>query len=379
MKVLSLSLDQHILDKESVVAVRNARYGEALELYTIIVPSDSSAIVALSPTTTVYGTGGKTRAVQFFNMLRLASSMMKKGGHDVITSQDTYYLGLIGFFLSRVYKAGHEVQVLGIEKLTPLRKLISKFTLSHAHSIRVLSLRLKKRLITEFGIKEDNMNLVPIYVEVSSLGFNASASFEEEQELKRHQAEFNENYGNRFNIVSVNRLVPIKNIPMQIEAVARLKDEFPQVLLHVLGDGPLKEELQKMIEERQISAHVILQGPRFKTDLGSFLTESDCFVLTSNFEGYGMVIVEAATAGAPIVMTDVGCAGEVVKDQESALVVPINDVDAYTEALRRMLTDESLRRRLKEKASQSVAELPTFDMVLQKYMGSWQHAALHKN
>jgi glycosyltransferase involved in cell wall biosynthesis len=77
-------------------------------------------------------------------------------------------------------------------------------------------------------------------------------------------------------------------------------------------------------------------------------------------------------------MTDVGCAGEVVKDEESALVVPVNDVDVYTEALRRMLTDEDLRVRLRDKASRSVAELPTFDMVLQKYIASWQHAA-HKN
>lgn len=380
MRILSLSLDPQILNKESVVAARTLRYGETAGTFTVIVPSVERAILALSPAVSVYGTGGGNKLTRLYRMFTIARSLLKKDAYDVISSQDTYFLGLLALFLGRIFHTGVEVQVLGIEKLSFFRKMLSQFVLRRAGSIRVLSLGLKKRLLKEFKLSEARMVLVPIYVDVSSLGFDAerqSPALQAKMELQRKA--FHDAYGDRFNIVSVNRLVPIKNIPMQIEAIARLNHEFPQIMLHILGDGPLHAELKEEIEKRGLSTHVLLHGYKSGAALSAYLTEGDCYVLTSDFEGYGMAVIEAATAGLPIVMTDVGCAGEVIKDGESGLVVPVEDADAFTQALRSVIADRALRERLRSGAQKCIAELPSFDTVLERYQASWQQALAHRS
>lgn len=379
MKILSFSLDPQILNKDSVVAARNVRYGEVLESLSIIVPSPEKKHVQLSSNTTVYGTGGRTKIAQFVRMAVLAWQRVHEEKCDVITAQDTYFLGLLGVLLSRYFHCGLEVQVLGIEKLNFFRKALSQFTLKRAGSIRVLSKGLWKRLVTEFGISEDRMVLVPIYVDVSSLGLSGIKSEEQKAELVHYTSHFDQQYGSRFNIVSVNRLVPIKNIPMQLCAIKEIAQKHPEVLLHIVGDGPEKESLEKEIKERGLSSHVILHGAKFGSELSAFFTQSDCFVLTSDFEGFGMVVVEAATAGTPIVMTNVGCAGEVVEDRVSALIVEPKDEEAFTQVLLHVIEDEELRTRLGQNAQRSIAELPTFDMVLDKYRASWEQALRNKH
>ena len=102
--------------------------------------------------------------------------------------------------------------------------------------------------------------------------------------------------------------------------------------------------------------------------------ECDCFVLTSDYEGWGMVIIEAATAGLPIIMTDVGCAGELIVDGESGLVVPPQDVPALTTAMRQVLTDPALRERLSIGSLHSLKQLPSFEQLLKEYRQNWELA-----
>lgn len=379
MKVLSLSLDPLILQKESVVASRCVRYGTIVDLYTVIIPTSKSGTVVHSTTCTAYGTGGTNKVSQLFSLWRTAVALIKKDSYDVISSQDTYFLGLAAWLLAKRYHLGLEVQVLGIEKMNFLRRLLTKFVLKKAGSIRVLSLGLKKRLMHEFNIPDIRMLLVPIYVDVSSLGFssaNLTQTFQDR--LDQNIRSFKEAYEGRFNIISVNRLVPIKNIQMQLEAMSMLKEKFPQILLHIIGDGPLQAELQKSISEKSLDDTVILHGFKSGADLSPFFTQSDCFVLTSNFEGYGMVVIEAATASLPIVMTDVGCAGEVIIDQESGLIVPPADTVSFTNALERMITDKVFRVAVGRGAQSSIALLPSFDTVLGKYKASWEQALTNK-
>lgn len=379
MNIISIGLDAKTLDKESVVAIRNRAYGEIVDSYSIVVPAKETQVVALSNSAIVYGVGGSNKLVQLFGVFTTARRLIKEGKCDVITTQDTYYLGLIGVILSSLYHVGLEVQVLGIEKLNIVRKLLTQFVLKRAGSIRVLSPRLQTRLVQEFGVKEERMRQVPIYVDVSTLGFNAeSLSLEQKQELEVQTANFKNAYQGRFNIVSVNRLVPIKNISMQLSAIEKLCLEFPHILLHVVGDGPLEKQLTEEILKRGIQNNVILHGFKSGVTLNPFFTESDCFVLTSDFEGYGMVIIEASTAGLPIVMTDVGCAGEVIINEKSGIIVPAKNTEAFTSALRRIITDDVLRKKLSEEAKHAIAQLPSFDTVLEKYKASWSQALANK-
>lgn len=378
MRVLSISLDPHVLDAQSAVAQRSVRYGRVLDTFSIIVPSPQAKTVTLSPNTVVYETGGSVKLLQLIRLMYRAFTILREKNYDVISVQDTYYIGVCAVLLARTFGCGLEIQVHGIEKQNVIRIWLSSFTLKRADSIRVVSRRLRERLHKEFAVEEEKTVLVPVYVETAALGFGTDDA-QIKSEFEQYSASFKREYGERFNILSVNRLVPIKNIGMQLQAVQSLRTLFPNLLLHIVGNGPEKNILKEQVDALGIASHVVFHGPKYKTELGSFFAQSDCFVLTSDYEGYGMVAVEAAYARLPIIMTDVGCAGEMVVNEESALVVPVGDTTAFTTALRRMIEENGLRDRLKDKAYESVTKLPTFEVVLEKYVESWKMAFQNKD
>lgn len=379
MRILSLSLDPHILDSESVAASRAKMYGTVVDMYTVAVPSPGVLKTTISDKVSIHGSGGVNKVVRLMRLFFLIKKLHKQHQYDVISSQDAYFLGLLSYLFAKRYGLGLEVQVLGIEKLTPLRKKLARFILKQAGSIRVLSIILWKRLLTEFDAPEDRMLLVPIYVDVTKLGLDIrTLSPQKNREFTALQEDFKKNYGQCFNFLTVSRLVPIKNISLQLQAIQELKAEHPNVRLHIVGDGPIVKDLEIEVRNRGLENHVILHGSRYGLELGVFFLSADCFLLTSNYEGWGMVIIEAATAGLPVIMTDVGCAGEIIVNGESGMVIPVNDVSALQTAMHTMLQNTLLRDTYSSGALHALAKLPTLETILSLYKASWEKAALKK-
>jgi phosphatidylinositol alpha-1,6-mannosyltransferase len=375
MHVVSLALDPKVHNPESVVAFRARAYGEQVEHYSVVVPSPATVTTRLSQKTTVYGVGGRHKLAKLWRMYAWVQKLIDENRCDVITSQDMYYLGLLGIWFAKRYHKGLEVQVLGIEKLTWFRKLIAMFVLKRASVIRALSPRLRDRLISEFGVSPAQIVVVSIYVDVTKLGLEVrTLDNEDARGFAAAEHAFQATYGKRFNFLSVSRLVPIKQIELQLEALAQLTQEFPNVLLHIVGNGPEEVHLKEVVTARRLTNHVVFHGYQSGYKLGLFYLACDCFVLTSDYEGWGMVIIEAATAGLPIIMTDVGCAGELIMDGKSGLVVPPQNVPALTGAMRRVLTDATLREQLSIGALQALKQLPSFEQLLKEYRQNWELA-----
>jgi glycosyltransferase involved in cell wall biosynthesis len=116
------------------------------------------------------------------------------------------------------------------------------------------------------------------------------------------------------------RLNAEKGHDILIRAVRNLAQKFPHVTLKIAGDGPLLDSLQNLTKECGIEENVTFCG--FLEDMESFLKEIDIFILSSHYEGFGIVLVEAMAAGIPIVATDVGGVREVVDDGRCGIVVP---------------------------------------------------------
>jgi glycosyltransferase involved in cell wall biosynthesis len=81
----------------------------------------------------------------------------------------------------------------------------------------------------------------------------------------------------------------------------------------------------------------------WSNNVPGLLAQADAYVLSSDYEGWGRVLIEAMVVGLPIVTTNVGCAGEVVKHEQHGLVVPTRDEKALEKALLRMATDRALQ------------------------------------
>src|SRR3989344_4316446 len=163
MKILNLSLDKSILDKNSKAAMRIVEHGNLADGYVIIVPEEDYREVRLSEKVFVYGSGGNNKIFQLINVYRTAKKLLRRGEFDVTTVQDQYYLALVGRILAKKFKTGLELQIHGFEKYSGLRKIIADFVIPRASAIRCVSQRLKKQLINEFGVKEEKIRIAPIF------------------------------------------------------------------------------------------------------------------------------------------------------------------------------------------------------------------------
>ncbi|MDD5072012.1 MAG: glycosyltransferase family 4 protein [Patescibacteria group bacterium] len=354
MKILSLGLDNSILNKNSHLAGRAFEYGEMVEKYTVVVPAQEDKERVLSDKVRVYGQGGSNKAIKLFRVFRLAKRLLQEEKYDLITVQDQYFLGWLTLKLARKFKIGLEIQIHGFEKFFGWRKMIAKFVIPRADAVRTVSQRLKKELVSNFGVKEEKITVVPIYVERVT-----------------HNVE-RVTHNDKFIFLTVGRLVPVKNIEMQIEALATIVKQFPGTKLLVVGDGAERKKLEQICCALCVARYVTFLG--WQSDLEKFYAQADALLLTSNYEGWGMVIIEAASFGLPIIMTDVGCAGEVIKNGESGIIIPVGGRKELEEAMRRIMGDENLRKRLGEGAKRAVEKLPSKEETLELYKESWKKA-----
>lgn len=136
------------------------------------------------------------------------------------------------------------------------------------------------------------------------------------------------------------RLNAEKGHDILIRAVRNLCEKFPGISLKIAGDGPLLKDLQSLVNECGLSENVIFCG--FLEDMAAFLEEIDIFVLSSHYEGFGIVLVEAMAAGLPIVATDVGGVREVLNDGQNSIIVPSGSEGELTLGIEYFLQNPSI-------------------------------------
>ena len=362
MKILNLSLDKSILDKNSKTSRRIVEYGDLADRYIVVVPDKDYKEIRLSEKVFVYGSGGGNKIFQLINVYRTAKKLLRRGEFDVVTVQDQYYLALVGRILAKKFKIGLELQIHGFEKYSGLRKIIADFAIPRASAIKCVSQRLKRQLMRDFGVKEEKITVAPIYSE--SIKFIKSKVYKVDSE------------NNKFIFLTVGRLVPVKNVGLQIGAMAEAVKKYPNVELWIVGDGPEKSNLKSKISKLKLENNIKLLG--WQNNPEEFYSQADAFLLTSDYEGWGMVAVEAANYGLPIIMTNVGCAGELIKDGESGIVIPVNDQAKLEEAMSRIIKDDSLRKKLAEGALSAIKNLPSKEETLALYKQSWEKAMKNK-
>lgn len=158
--------------------------------------------------------------------------------------------------------------------------------------------------------------------------------------------------------VSLGRLAPQKGYDILLESFAPLAAEFPEWRLVVWGEGPEREELIRQVQRLGLSDRAFFPGRT--RSAAQALAEADLFVLSSRYEGFPMALGEAMAAGCAAVSFD--CAtgpSELIETGVDGLLVPPLDGAALTAAMRRLMADAELRRRLGERARGSMRRFAT--------------------
>ena len=156
-------------------------------------------------------------------------------------------------------------------------------------------------------------------------------------------------------VISVGALKPEKNYTVLIEAFSRLLRKQDAKLL-LLGDGPLRCELELQIADRGLEGKVLMPG--FRINPVPFYRSADLFVLSSDYEGFGNVIVEALACGLPVVSTDCpGGPAEILDFGRFGALVSCGDPKALADAMFEMLNQSHDRMALMDRAADFLPHL----------------------
>jgi L-malate glycosyltransferase len=142
---------------------------------------------------------------------------------------------------------------------------------------------------------------------------------------------------------NVAALVPHKGQRYLIEAAHLVVQEIPDARFVILGEGELREQLERQVHDHHLEKHVLLPG--FRTDVLGCIKGFDLFVMSSVTEGLGTSLLDAMACSRPIVATTAGGIPEIVEDGINGLLVPPRDARALADAIIRALRDTSLRQR----------------------------------
>ena len=171
--------------------------------------------------------------------------------------------------------------------------------------------------------------------------------------------------------IAVGRLFDAKDYPTLLQAFALLTKHNEDVKLWIVGDGPLRSDLESLANELGIYKDVLFLGMRH--DIPELLNGADFFVLSSAWEGFGLVVAEAMAAEKIVVATDSGGVKEVVGD--CGFLVPVGNPIALAEAMQNALILPSEKRAsLVKKGSARVVDNYSLDRTIDKWLEIYQAA-----
>ncbi|MFY0543728.1 glycosyltransferase [Brevibacillus sp. H7] len=165
---------------------------------------------------------------------------------------------------------------------------------------------------------------------------------------------------------TVARFVPVKGLPVLIDAFARLVRHTPNqsARLVLVGDGPERPLLEEKVKEHQLEHKICFAG--FRHDIPACLHAFDAFVHSSYYEGLGYTIIEAMASEVPVIATNVGGVKEFVKHEQTGLLAEAADVEGLAYAMERLANGSELRDKLASHALQAVESAFTIEQMANK-------------
>jgi glycosyltransferase involved in cell wall biosynthesis len=175
--------------------------------------------------------------------------------------------------------------------------------------------------------------------------------------------------GNPPRIMMVARLAAQKNQTLLVETVAKLKRP---VILTLIGDGPLRPQAAQAAAA--CPAHIKVEFLGQRRDIPELLAQADLFVLSTNWEGFPISILEAMRAGLPVISTDVNGVSEAVDDGETGFLVSPRDGNGLLAALEKLVFDPAMLERMGTRGRAKFEQFFSLDAMLRKTVSVYELA-----
>lgn len=246
-----------------------------------------------------YPTRSRSRFFYVWDAIRIGARLPWP---DVVSAQDPFETGLAAYFIAHFTKRPLHIQI-HTDFLSPayarhsflnrMRVHIARFVLRRASRVRVVSERIATSLRDKYRIKAP-ITVLPIFADLARLRGQAR-----DESLAARFAHFSKRF------LFVGRLEPEKHPCLALRAFAKAAPK--DACLIVVGAGSETGLLERMAHTLGVAERVFLEG---ESESVPYYSIADLVLVTSRYEGYGLVIVEALAAGKPVLSTDVGVARE---------------------------------------------------------------------
>ncbi len=173
-------------------------------------------------------------------------------------------------------------------------------------------------------------------------------------------------------VLFVGRLGERKGLEDYLTAAEYIYGQLPETRFRIAGEGPLREKLERRISSAPFAKQVEFLGWCSREKLQSLLQSATVFVFPSRYEAAPLTLLEALSAGLPIVATPVGNAPDVLEHDRNALIVPPASPERISQSVLRLLQDTELRQRLGKNARNTVIKKLTWQRVSEQTLHVYQ-------
>lgn len=171
-------------------------------------------------------------------------------------------------------------------------------------------------------------------------------------------------YQKPFDLVLVARLDPIKRVDRFLQIVQSVSNTIPDIKALIVGDGPIRNELEMLVQELKIQNSTTFVG--FKDDIPTWLDKSKLFLLTSDSEGLPLSCMEAIISGLPVIASKVGDLEDLITDGVNGYLVAPNDLNKFIQIIVYLLSNNSARFTLSKGCFES-STFYHFDVVVKRW------------
>jgi glycosyltransferase involved in cell wall biosynthesis len=384
LRVLSLGFTRDLWTRGSSAPgdtrERMSAYAGMIARYRVVVHSSRRhrlrSPVRFGSSGVGYPTNAFTHMDSWLRMIAICRRLKDHRFH-LIQAQDPFFTGMAALLLGRRWRIPVNVCVYGSNAFdpewinaSPLSTMVSPFAryvLRHADSLQVDG-RATRRSLVDAGLRPDRIFYKPLI----PWNITEFASSRSDHDLRRHLSS-----GGRFRYIAgfVGRIVKQKNLRLLLDVAERTAKALPDLRFVCVGDGPELGSLRKECAARDLDDRVLWLGTLPHHVVVRLMATIDLFVLTSRFEGFPRVLMEAAAASRPVVTTQVSGTDEAVIDGASGFVIPQGNPDAFAAAIIRLCADPGMRDRFGSAGKGNMMNIAGRYSDFRRQVEIWHHVA----
>jgi N-acetyl-alpha-D-glucosaminyl L-malate synthase BshA len=248
---------------------------------------------------------------------------------------------------------GSDVTLLGSD---PAYKPANNYAIDSANSVTAVSRFMEEKARKGLGINKD-IHVIPNFVDAELF---APAPCEVIERRKERDIV----------VTHVSNFRPVKRIQDLVYAMNIVAKGAPYARLMLVGDGPDRHRIERLVNELKLQDRVLLTG--FRSDIPNLFQCSDVAVLCSETESAPLTLLEALSCGLPVIATNVGGIPEIVTDGENGFLVQVKHPEGIAEKILELNNHKALRERLGLKARQNILRNYTAERVVRQYLDVYE-------